>query len=138
MKKFCFLIVFALISALNGKSQVMQQKAQWVTINAPQLKCWTCKDRLEKYLMKEKGPSDDAGIIRWTVNMGAGSIRINYYPDRITPQYLIAAINNAGFDADSSKATEDAYKLLPPICKRPSEGGGPQKGNPCKSPPDGY
>lgn len=138
MKKFSLLAVLVLLSALSGKSQVMQQKAQWVTINAPQLKCWTCKDRLEKYLMKEKGPSDDAGIIKWTVNMGAGSIRINYYPDRITPAYLIAAINNAGFDADSSRASEDAYKLLPPICKRASEGGGPQKGNPCKSPPGGY
>jgi mercuric ion binding protein len=114
----------------------MQQKALWATIMAPQLKCWVCKERLENYLIKEKGPGDDAGIIKWTINMNAGNIRIQYYPDRITLAYIKVAINNAGFDADSTRATDDAYKTLPPICKRKEDGGGPQKGKPCNISPD--
>jgi hypothetical protein len=44
-------------------------------------------------------------------------------------------LNNAGFDADDSKAEESAYKKLPPICKRAADGGGPQKGKPCHMQP---
>lgn len=113
----------------------MQQKPVWVTIQSPQLKCWVCKDKLEQYLLREKGPSDDAGILKWTINMNGGNIRIQYVPDRMTVDYLRVAMNNAGFDADSTRATEEAYKLLPPICRRPEDGGGPQKGKPCNMPP---
>jgi mercuric ion binding protein len=134
MKKL-FLILGFISFAFISRSQVMQQKAQWATINVPQLKCWTCKERLENYLIKEKGPNDDAGIIKWTINMNAGNIRIFYVPDRITLDYLHVALNNAGFDADSTKATEDSYKMLPPVCKRKEDGGGPQKGKPCNIPP---
>ncbi len=135
MKKF---LVTALLFAacIAARSQIMQQKPQWVTLSVPQLKCWVCKDRFENYLLREKGPNDDAGIIKWTINMNAGTIRIQYVPDRISPDYLRTAINNAGFDADSSKAEEDSYKKLPPLCKRAEDGGGPQKGKPCNIPPE--
>ncbi len=136
MKKILFaLLLFC--SATVTNAQVMQAKAQWATLSVPQLKCWECKDRLEKYLQREKGPNDDAGIMKWTINMTSGSIRIQYVPDRITLDYIKTAINNAGFDVDSAKATEDSYTKLPPICKRPAEGGGQQKGQPpCKLPPN--
>jgi copper chaperone CopZ len=112
-----------------------ERKAEWITLKIPQLKCWECKDRLEKYLAREKGPNNDAGIFKWQIIMSAGTIRIQYAPSRIDAGYIKTAINNAGFDADESKATEDAYKMLPPVCKRPEEGGGPQKGKPCNVPP---
>jgi hypothetical protein len=44
---------------------------------------------------------------------------------------LRTALNNAGFDADNELATEESYKMLPPICKRATEGGGPQPRKPC-------
>ena len=133
-----YIIFLATLFFLNSsiQAQVMQQKAVWSTINIPQLKCWTCKEKLENYLLKEKGPSGDAGIIKWTINMNAGTMRIQYVPDRMTLDYIRVAINNAGFDADTSRANEDSYKTLPPICKRKEDGGGPQKGKPCNLPPD--
>jgi periplasmic mercuric ion binding protein len=135
MKKI--LLSLLLIGAgFAAKAQVMQAKAQWVTISIPQLKCWECKDRLEKYLAKETGATSDAGIGKWNVYMNTGTIRIQYYPDRMTLDYLRTAIANAGFDADTVKANEDSYKMLPPICKRKEEGGGPQKGKPCNIPPE--
>jgi len=135
MKKFLTAVVL-LFFTLNGQSQVMQQKAVWATISVPQMKCWTCKERLDNYLLKEKGPEGDAGILKWTINMNAATIRIQYVPDRINLDYIRTAINNAGFDADSAKAEPDSYKMLPPICKRKEDGGGPQKGKPCNIPPD--
>ncbi len=136
MKKI--LVAILLFGGMKTASaQVMQAKAQYITISIPQAKCWECRDRLDKYLLREKGPTDDAGIIKWNINMTSGTIRIQYFPDRINADYLRTAINNAGFDADSTTATEDSYKKLPPICKRAAEGGGQQKGQPpCKLPPN--
>src|SRR3954454_4086959 len=134
--KYVFFFVIVFLSSSHADAQVMQQKAVWSIINIPQLKCWVCKEMLENYLLKEKGPSGDAGIIKWTINMNAGTMRIQYVSDRITLDYIRVAINNAGFDADTTKAAADSYKMLPPICKRKEDGGGPQKGKPCNLPPD--
>ncbi len=136
MKKILFfLLLCCSIKAVDA--QVMSAKPESVTLNVPQLKCWECKDRLNKYLLRETGPNGDNGILKWTVNMTSGTLKIQYVPDRITLDYLRTAINNAGFDVDSTTATEDAYKTLPPICKRAAEGGGQIKGQaPCKLPPN--
>ncbi|MEP6845411.1 MAG: hypothetical protein ABI861_05385 [Panacibacter sp.] len=128
--------VFLFSFAFTAQSQVMQQRAQWATIMVPQLKCWTCKEKMEKFLLTEKGPAGDAGIVKWTIAVNTGTLKIQYVPDRITLDYIRVALNNAGFDADSTQAEPDAYKMLPPICKRASDGGGPQKGKPCNLPPD--
>ncbi|BAV06526.1 Copper chaperone CopZ [Filimonas lacunae] len=133
MKKIVTLLAAGILVMAAASAQ--EKKAEWITLKVPQLKCWECKDRLEKYLAREKGPNDDAGILRWQIVMSAGTIRIQYAPSRITPDYIKTAINNAGFDADETKATEDSYKTLPPVCKRAEEGGGPQKGKPCSVPP---
>lgn len=135
MKKFLTVIVLFAF-AHNAQSQVMQQKAVWATISVPQMKCWTCRERLDNYLLKEKGPEGEAGILKWTINMNSATIRIQYVPDRINLDYIRTAINNAGFDADSTKAEPDSYKMLPPLCKRKEDGGGPQKGKPCNIPPE--
>lgn len=113
----------------------MQQGPVWATINVPQLKCWVCKEKIDAYLLTEKGPNGDAGIIKWVININTGTLRIQYIPDRITLDYIRVALNNAGFDADSTKAESQAYKALPPSCKRKEDGGGPQKGKPCNLPP---
>ena len=136
MKKL-ILGVIIIASTFTAKAQVMQQKAAWVTISVPQLKCWVCKERLEKFLFKETGPNDETSVLQVKVNMYNGSVRIQYVPDNITPAYLRTEIANAGYDADSIKATEDSYKMLPPECKRKEDGGGPAKGQPCNIPPDG-
>ncbi len=136
MKTFLFAALL-FVSARGAQAQVMAQKAQWATISVPQVKCWECKDRLDKYLTRENGPQSESGILKWTVNMTSGNIRIQYAPDRINLQTILTAINNAGFDADSTKATPDSYNTLPPICKRAAEGGGQKKGAaPCKLPPN--
>ncbi|MEO8117624.1 MAG: hypothetical protein ABI653_08225 [Bacteroidota bacterium] len=134
MKKY-FSIIIILLIGNNAHAQVMQEKQVWATISVPQMKCWECKERLDNYLLREKGPTDDGGILKWTINMNNATLRIQYVPDRISLDFIRTAINNAGYDADSTTAEEDSYKKLPPICKRTEEGGGPQKGVNCKIPP---
>ncbi|HRI21762.1 MAG TPA: hypothetical protein PLA68_12450 [Panacibacter sp.] len=134
MKKIFAVLCFYMLY-LQAQSQVMQQKAVWTTISIPQLKCWVCKEKLEDFLLTEKGPNDDAGIIKWTISLGAATMRIQYVPDRMTLDYIRLAINNAGYDADSTKAVQEAYMALPPLCKRKEDGGGPQKGKPCNIDP---
>ncbi len=127
MKYIFFICSFFLFtSALQA--QVMQAKPVWATISIPQLKCWECKERLEQYLLREKGPGEDAGIIKWTVYMTSATLRIQYIPDRITLDYLRVSIANAGFDADTVKAEAESYKRLPNVCKKKEDGGGPVKG----------
>lgn len=136
MRKMICFIAMAVVS-LGVKAQVMQAKSVWATFTVPQMKCWECKSRLEKYLFHETGAGDDASVFKVVVNMFNGTVRINYVPDRITADNLRAAISSAGYDVDSLKANPDSYKLLPPVCKRKDEGGGPQKGKPCNVAPEG-
>lgn len=118
-------------TSVKVHSQVMAQKPEWITIKSANLRCWVCKDRLESYIDKESKMNFESGIAQMKFNLFSSEIKIQYYPDRITPDDIRIIINNAGFDADTTKATESSYKKLPPICKRNEDGGGPTKGNPC-------
>jgi mercuric ion binding protein len=112
-------------------SQAQQPKSLWVTIKSNNLKCWECKERLDKYLIVENKSNMEQGMMQWKINLLQGEIKIQYLPDRTNPEVIKTAINNAGFDADDSKADEESYKKLPDACKRALDGGGPQKGKPC-------
>ena len=130
MKKLILAIaIFFISAALNA--QVMASKAQWITIKSANLKCWECKEKLDNYLKQENYTNLQNGILQWKYNLIVGEIRFQYNPDRVNPDEIRTAMNNAGFDADNEKAEEDSYKRLPPICKRAEDGGGPQKGKPC-------
>lgn len=135
MIKKCVLFFVLGCIAFHAKSQVMSAKPQWVTIKSDNLRCWTCKERLDKYLIIENNANMQKGMIQWKINLLAGEIKVQYVPDRVSVDDIKTALNNAGFDADDEKAEPDAYKKLPPICKRAEDGGGPQKGKPCHIPP---
>lgn len=117
---FCF---------IHSEAQVPKQ--EWVTIKSPNLKCWECKNILEKYLLIENKTNMESGMIQWKINLLQGEIKVQFWPDRTNAGMIKAALNNAGFDADSDMAEPESYALLPPICKRLEEGGGPQPKKPC-------
>lgn len=118
-----FLIVTHTVSAQSAKSE-------WVILKSNNLKCWECKDVLDKYLTKEK-ENTEGGIVQWKINLLQGEVRIQFLPDRTSADEVRVAVNNAGFDTDKEKALDEAYKKLPPSCKRAEEGGGPQLRKPC-------
>jgi hypothetical protein len=117
-------LVIILFVTVNVQAQVMQAKAQWATIKIPQLKCWECEQRLNHYLIREKGPNTDAGIIQWKTDLRNGALKIQFFADRITLDYIRTAIANAGFDADTITAEPDSYKRLPNPCKKATDGNG--------------
>lgn len=128
MKK---LVLLALTITIGVSSFAQQKKAEWITIKTPNVRCWECKKRLEDYMAQEID-QNQSGVIKIMINMLSGTTRVQYWPDRTNPNNIKTSFNNAGFDADEMKATEDAYKLLPPVCKRNEEGGGQKKGaRPC-------
>lgn len=127
MKKI-FVAVLLLVVAHTASAQ--SAKAEWVILKSNNLKCWECKDVLDKYLTKEK-ENTEGGIVQWKINLLQGEVRIQFLPDRTSADEVRAAVNNAGFDTDKEKALDEAYKKLPPSCKRAEEGGGPQLRKPC-------
>ena len=127
MKKI-FVAVLFLIVAQTASAQ--SAKAEWVILKSNNLKCWECKDVLDKYLTKEK-ENTEGGIVQWKINLLQGEVRIQFLPDRTSADEVRVAVNNAGFDTDKEKALDEAYKKLPPSCKRAEEGGGPQLRKPC-------
>ncbi|MCE2824732.1 MAG: hypothetical protein LW718_04925 [Sediminibacterium sp.] len=127
MKKIFVALLF-LIVAHTASAQ--SAKAEWVILKSNNLKCWECKDVLDKYLTKEKD-NTEGGIVQWKINLLQGEVRIQFLPDRTSADEVRAAVNNAGFDTDNEKALDEAYKKLPPSCKRAEEGGGPQLRKPC-------
>lgn len=113
----------------------MAAKPQWVTIKSANLHCWECKELLDKYLVEENDQNWQSGMLKRTYNLLGGEIKIQFLPDRVTIDDIRTAINNAGFDADTTKAEPTVYVKLPPSCKLISDGGGPKKGQPCHLPP---
>jgi len=137
MKKVIVLASILAISLFVNKieAQVMSAKPQWVTISSSNLHCWECKVLLDKYLEEENNQNWQNGMLKKNYNLIGGEIKIQFLPDRVSIDDIRTAINNAGFDADTTKAEPTVYKKLPPSCKLNSEGGGPKKGKPCHLPP---
>ena len=125
------LVIVGLLVGSCYAASAQQPKPQWLTVKSANLKCWECKERLDKFLIVENKSNMESGIMQWKTNMLQGEIKFQYLPDRTNPEVIKAAMNNAGFDADDSKAEVGAYKSLPAACKRIEEGGGPKKGKPC-------
>jgi mercuric ion binding protein len=124
----------ALLALLLGgavMANAQQPKAQTIVVKSENLRCWECKERLDKYLIRENKASMESGIASWKYNLLQATITFTFLPDRTSAEAIRAALNNAGFDADGEKAEPEAYQKLPPICKRPEDGGGPQKNKPC-------
>jgi len=132
MKKI-FLLSVILIGFFTG-SFAQNRGTQWATIKTPNLRCWECKKRLEDYMSREIAQTE-SGIMKMQINLLSGTTRVQFRPERVSLNYIQTAFANAGFDADSIRATEDSYKKLPPACKRTEEGGGPKKGKPCHMQP---
>lgn len=128
MKKILLAII---ICSFVFNASAQQPKPQTVIIKSENLKCWECKNLLEEYLLRANGTQMDGGMIERKYNLVKGELKVKYWPDRTNPNLIRTVMANAGFDADEIKASEESYKILPPICKRAADGGGPKKGKPC-------
>lgn len=134
MKKIIALMSFLSV-AFFANAQVMSAKPQAVVIKSANLRCWECKEKLEKFLTVQNKAYLENGITEMKFDLLRGELKLKFLPDRTSIEDIRAAINNAGFDADDEKAEPEMYKKLPSACKRVEDGGGPKKGAPCHNPP---
>ena len=114
MKRF-LLSAGLIFLASAAFSQVKPVKTD--TIATPNALCEFCKTKIEKYV------NQFDGIIEINVVIKKGITKVKYITDRINIEEIKTAIANCGFDAGDVPAAPDFYKLLPPCCKKPEDGG---------------
>ena len=120
MKKIVLLLIAVGGIGSIGLAQA-KKGVQTVTIETPTVQCEVCKKRVEEYLLREPG------VQKSVADFKKKKTRVTYVAERTNIENIKTAIANAGFDADDVKANEESYKLLPPCCKRPEDGGGTNK-----------
>lgn len=105
----------ALVISASAFSQVKPVRID--TIKTPQAVCEFCKTKIENYLKHFDG------IVEINVIIRKGITRVKYVVDRINIEEIKTGIANCGFDAGDIPASPDFYKMLPPCCKKPEDGG---------------
>lgn len=119
MKKLLVLLAVAAVST-TGYSQV-KKAVQTVSIKTPTVQCESCKERIEKYIVRE------SGVQKVNVNYRTKVTKVTFVTDRTNIENIKTAIANIGYDADDVTANEETYKKLPLCCKKPEDGGGMKK-----------
>jgi mercuric ion binding protein len=110
-----FVLFAALVFSMAAFSQVKPVRID--TIQTPQALCEFCKTKIENYVKHFDG------ILEINVIIRKGITRVKYVVDRINIEEIKTAIANCGFDASDIPASPDYYKMLPPCCKKPEDGG---------------
>ena len=104
-------------------AQSNKQTLATAKISVPTVQCKMCKDRIQRYFLKEEG------VKSMVVDVKKKVATVKYYTDRTNIENIKTAIANVGYDADDVTANEDSYNDLPKCCKKPEDGGGPVKKN---------
>lgn len=117
----CLSLILGCFAFSYGQQPVRKGSAETATISLPTVQCEECKDRIEKYLTREDG------VLKATVDFKRKTCKVTYLWDRTTIENIKTAIANIGYDADDVAADPEAYKRLPTRCKKPEDGGGPEK-----------
>lgn len=114
MKRF-LISALAIILSTSAFSQVKPTRVD--TIKTPQALCEPCKIKIENYLKQFDG------VLEINVIIKKGITKVKYITDRVNIEEIKTAIANCGFDASEIPASPDFYKMLPPCCKKPEDGG---------------
>jgi copper chaperone CopZ len=75
--------------------------------------CGTCKKIIENDLSFEKG------VKKSELDVDSKILTVIYNPEKTDPDKIRKAVTKSGYDADSLKADEKAFKRLPECCKNP-------------------
>ena len=74
--------------------------------------CGTCKKKLEKELVFEKG------VKSVNLNLNTKVVTVVYAEEKTNADKIRMAISKIGYDADSIPADKKAYNRLPDCCKK--------------------
>ena len=122
MKNVLMLALVLVGTVSAGFSQTAKKKGiQTVTISTPTVQCGMCKQRIEKYMVREEG------VTKVNVDYKNKKTKVTYFAERTNVENIKTAIANVGYDADDITANEESYGKLPNCCKKPEDGGGMEK-----------
>ncbi|MFN0031907.1 MAG: heavy-metal-associated domain-containing protein [Flavobacteriales bacterium] len=72
--------------------------------------CGLCEELIEKAM-------DTRGVVAADYVLDTNMLTVTYKPKKISEDQLHQLLNDAGYDTDKSKATDDQYSRTPGCCK---------------------
>lgn len=121
MKKFKLVLILVISTVSISFAQVKKKALETLTLKTPTVQCQMCKDRIERYMMREEG------VTKSVVDFKRKTTKVTYWTDRTNIENIKTAIANVGYDAEDVTANEESYNKLPKCCKKPEDGGGMPK-----------
>jgi len=121
MKKFKLVLILLIGTVSISFAQVKKKALETVTLKTPTVQCQMCKDRIERFMMREDG------VTKSVVDFKRKTTKVTYWTDRTNIENVKTAIANVGYDAEDITANEESYNKLPKCCKKPEDGGGMPK-----------
>ena len=104
------MIMVVSMTGITLKAQNAKEKKKIEIKTSAQ--CEMCKERLEKAFAYEKGVKSS------NLDVETAVFTVEYLSNKTTPEKLQVAVTKIGYDADSLKADEQAYKKLPACCQK--------------------
>ena len=102
--------ILILIAALSFSFANAQKKIETVKIQTSAV-CDMCKERIEKQLAFAKG------VTAAELDVESAVVTVSYKANKTDADAIRKSINEVGYDADDSPATEKAYENLHHCCK---------------------
>ncbi len=99
-------------------AQSNKQTLATAKIKVPTVQCNMCKDRIQRYFLKEEG------VKSMVVDVKKKEATVKYYTDRTNIENIKTSIANAGYDADDVTANEIPTMPCPSAARKPEDGGG--------------
>lgn len=121
MKKIKLVLILLISTVFISFAQVKKKALETVTLKTPTVQCQMCKDRIERFMMREEG------VTKSVVDFKRKTTKVTYWTDRTNIENVKTAIANVGYDAEDVTANEESYNKLPKCCKKPEDGGGMPK-----------
>ncbi|MBS1765557.1 MAG: cation transporter [Bacteroidetes bacterium] len=104
-------LLFICIMLMPLASVAQKSKVEEVKIHTS-AECSDCKKRIEHAVLYMKG------VKFANQDINSQILTVSYNTSKTSPEKIMHAITEAGYDADSLKANQEAYDKLPDCCKK--------------------
>jgi copper chaperone CopZ len=109
MKKLKIIIILMLLTV------IVRAQTDTIQIHTSAI-CNMCKKTIENDMSFEKG------VKKATLDVDSKILTVVYNPEKTNAEKIRITVTKSGYDADSLKADEKAFRRLPDCCKGPDHG----------------
>ena len=107
-----FSCIMLLTTIVCAQSQTREIRIQTNIYCDHCARCETCQERIENALLDQKG------VKTAELDVKAQTITVAYNTSKTDEETIKKTINDAGYDADDSKASVPGYQALDACCKK--------------------